>query len=340
MGKTFVYQDRPDELLKKRMETGGFSGGGVFLQGFNIFKPAVPTTKDARMTNKIRILPPTWDNPLHYGYEVWVHYNIGDDKNKSAFVCNKLMGRGECPVCEQIALHKSDKEYVDKIKAVRKVVVWLIDRAEEAAGPKLWAMSVTLDRKLAFQANDEDSGRVLKIDHQEKGYDVAFDTVKGAKEGIAFTYDGEKISRTDKPIFADADKMSTVLDFISEHPIPDVLNFKDYDFVKGVFEGRINVASKVDNEEVHEEKPVNHVEPKKEERVEHVEDVKPVDLSKLGRDELDDIAIDELGMKNRDIKSLSDDELRRLIVEKTGEPPKESSAFESAREKLAALKNN
>ena len=333
MGK-FVYQDRDDELLKKRMETGGFSGGGVFLQGFNLYKPKVPTTKDARTTNKVRILPPTWDNAQHYGYEVWVHYNIGDDKNKSAFICNKRMGRGECPICEQIELHKSDKEYVDKIKAVRKVVVWLIDREEEAVGPKLWALSVTLDRKLAFQANDEDSGRVLKIDHPEKGYDVTFDTVKGAKEGIAFTYDGEKIGRQDKPIFADVDKMKTVLEFISEHPVTETLNFKDYDFIKGVFEGRISNTSRAEEEEKEEEKP--HKE------VKHEEEENPVDLSKMGRDELDDLAIDEFGMKNRDIKNLSDDELRRLIVEKSnGEQPeeKESSAFESAREKLAALKN-
>jgi len=349
-GRTFVYQDRDDDLLRKRVEDKGFvKSNSIFKADVNVFKPHLSEEKGKQnRTNKIRILPPTWDNPQHYGLEVWVHYNIGAGDFKSSFICNKLTKGGKCPICEQIAAHKDDKEYVKQIKATRKVIVYLIDRDddEETVAVKAWTLPVGLDRNLAFQANDEDSGKVLKIDHPERGYDVSFETKRGlGTDSIPYTYEGEKISRYERPIFTDKEKMDAVLQFITENPIPEILNFKEYDEIKDVFEGRVTTTFNPVNIEKEPETVKKEVVEKtvKEDFPNPIEDLVPTkygDLEKMEREDLEDVAIDELGMKSKEVRSLSKEALVGLIASKKGlkEPKKPLTGKEEMRKKIKSLK--
>ncbi len=238
---SFIYKDRPEEFYQRRAtQRGGISRDSIFKDGVRVFTPRIDEQ------NRIRILPPTWDNPEHFGYDVWVHYGIG--ANNSAFLCLKLMKGEHCPICEQLTTKQAleDPVYAKKLKAKRKVVVYIIDRKEEEVGPKVWAMPWQLDKTLVIQARDEDTGAILRIDRPDDGYDVYFDTVKGATKDIAYTYEGEKIARKSSPISTDPKLMDKILEYIVEHPIPSVLEYKPAKYIQAVFSGSLIGEDNVD----------------------------------------------------------------------------------------------
>ena len=345
---SFQYYERDDELTRDRakQKEGMNNNFDVAIKsGFKAFKPAVPEKYNVSLTNKIRILPPTWKDPEHYGVETVVHYKIGS--SKSSFICNKAMkhGNGKCPICEAIEENKDDKKFINAVKPSRKVLVWLIDRNDEEAGPKYWLMPISVDRSIAFQSVDEDTDRVLKIDHPTKGYDIYFDTEKAPEDvGVPFTYKGEKVARSEKPIFSDEGKMKATLEFITEHPLPSILNFKEYDYIKDVFEGKVESNSGNEQEEVKKEKPKREEkeEEKEVKKEEVVTNAEVKSLKDMDRDELEDVAFDDLGMKRREVKAMDDDQLRKHIAKIMGVTGMSggaagNSAVEEARRRLSRL---
>jgi hypothetical protein len=225
----YTYTERAEETYKQRTYNRDSSKESFFKPGFKFFQP-----KDGN--NRVRILPPTWQNPDHYGIDIHMHYKIGG--SNSSYLCLNKMKNTSCPICEALAKPemKNDKENSDAIGIKKKVLVWCIDRADEATGPKLWAMPTSLDRAFVIQSADDITGEILRIDHPDKGYDVSFD--KSGKE-IKTKYEGEKIARHATPLSSDKKLADTWIDFIVDNPLPSVLQHFDYDHVKAVFNGNV-----------------------------------------------------------------------------------------------------
>jgi hypothetical protein len=242
----FTYQKRDKEAVKERanMKGGNFD---------TIFKPKFKQWKPKEGKNTIRILPPTWDDARHYGLDIFINYNIGAD-NQSYLSLSKH-GKGEDPLAEakRDAQKEGDKDLVKALSPNQRILYWIIDRNDEAEGPLLWASPFTFDKSLANLCIDEDTKEVMMIDDPAEGNDVRF-----YKEGTGMLtkYDPSKM-KVLKPSLLNEDEglENDWLDFIAENPLPDTLNFYDYDHIKATFDG---VVGKRDDDE---EKPARSRKP-------------------------------------------------------------------------------
>lgn len=298
--RAFEYSERPRETYVNRAKERDSSKESFFKSNFTFFLP-----KDG--SNKLRILPPTWDNPDHYGIDIFVHYKIGD--SNSSYLCLKKMKDEPCPICEALSTPeaKSDKALVDAIGVKRKVLVWVIDRADEAAGPKLWMMPASIDRQFVLQSTDEDSpsGEILRIDNPDSGYDVSFE--KHGKD-LQTKYEGEKIARKSTLLSSDQKTMEKWLEFICENPLPEVLDFKEYKHIKKVFDG--GLAPVKEEEEEEDDIPVEK------ETKSSVPKEPPKNKPRIEWDREDLIErVIELGYKFKDANKMSDEELEEIITE-------------------------
>lgn len=224
----FKYRERSADDVKKRAEQTGGRFDSIFQQGFDTFRP-----KEGE--NVLRILPPTWDDHEHYGYDIWVHSRIGSDN--SDYLCLRKMNKGHCPICDAYEESKKAGE-TDEAKALqpnRKTVMWVIDRDAEGKelSPLLWSISWMADRDISSLCQDKRKGKVLLIDHPDDGYDVI---IKRHGQGLKtrYTY---SIDRDPSEIDKDTRAQDDVLDYITENPIPSVLLFRDEEYLEKVLAG-------------------------------------------------------------------------------------------------------
>lgn len=223
----FAYKERTSEDMESRQKS--FSGRDSYFSGnvkFFITKPGA---------NKIRILPPTWDDARHYGYDIFVHYGIGPDN--VGYLCLDRMSGEKCSLCEarSEADRSNEEDLAKALRATRRVAVYVIDRNAESEGPKIWAMPQTVDKEICAQAWDKETGEVYALDNPDEGYDVAFE-VEG--QGQTKKYVGVRLARRGSPLLDDDKTAATWLQYIVDHPIPDELVLHDYDAMKQAFEGK------------------------------------------------------------------------------------------------------
>jgi hypothetical protein len=221
--RRFEYQDRDAADVKKRASQQGAN------EFDKILKDSVKMFKPNDGENRIRILPPTWEGAKHFGLDVFVHYGVGPDRG--TYLClNKMKGEDD-PIEEErlIARKDGDEKYAKELEAKRRVLVYLIDRDHEKDGVQAWAMPWTVDRDIVKVSVDRSSGEVLPIDHPEDGYDVEFEK-KGAKDRTE--YIGIAIARRSTPLGKD-----DWLDFAMDNPLPEQLNYYDYDHINKAFNG-------------------------------------------------------------------------------------------------------
>lgn len=197
--------------------------------------------------NRIRNLPDTWEGADFYAFEVFLHYGVGPDK--TTYLCNNKNegGDGNCPICKERvkADREGDTEYAKELSPTKRVAVWLIDRANEQEGPKLWMMPPSLNRDIVSRCVDSITNEVLNIDHPEEGFDIVF-SVEGA--GIKRKYFGVEIARRSTPISDDDNEMEKWLDYIVENPLPSIFNYHPSDHIAKVFHGGVDEdASGYDN---------------------------------------------------------------------------------------------
>jgi len=237
--KGFKYERRSAKKWKERAEQSGYSRRSMFVDEIKLYR-----VKDG--DNLIRILPPTFDDADHYGFEVFVHYGIGPD-NDAFLDLNKMQNEAD-PIVEERsrALKDNDKDYADKLTSRKRVLVYIIDRDDEAAGLQLWSMPWTLDADITTLAVDKRSGEVLDIDDPEGGYDVEF-TKTGT--GINTKYVGVAIARKPSPLDDDA-----ALEEAIERPLPECLKYYEYDEIQKVFDAG-GGAYDDDDDEDEEEAP-------------------------------------------------------------------------------------
>lgn len=231
--------------------------------------------------NEIRILPPTWaldfrdllaeglDNGLGRdkamaaaakkypeqaeefkrwgdGWEitVFIHRNVGPD-NGTYLCLDKMLGE-PCPVCE--ARRDADEEEADKLKVQSRIVAWIIDRKRASAGPQVGSLPLTLTRDINGRSVDKKSSGVILIDDPYEGYDVTF-TREGSD--LRTKYTQVDISRDPSPVSDDKKKMEQWLQFIEDHPLPELLVYHDAEHIEKVLFGKTERRGK-DKEEVEE----------------------------------------------------------------------------------------
>lgn len=233
----FQYQERTAEDMQNRQRS--FSGRDSYFSN----KAKFFVSKGG--PNKIRIMPPTWDEARHYGFDIYVHYGIGPDN--VGYLCLDRMNGEKCPLCEARAEADKDGEedLAKALRATRRVAVYVIDRNAEGEGPKVWPMPQTVDKEICAQAWDKESGEVFALDNPDEGYDVSFE-VEG--QGPTKKYVGVRLARRASPL-SDEDKAAEGwLQHIIDNPISELMVVHDYDTMKEAFEGKAHKKEDADSE--------------------------------------------------------------------------------------------
>lgn len=224
---SFIYQARSREQIKKRATQSGGNIESPIRNDVQLLK-----IKDGQ--NNLRVCPPTWENPAHYGFDLHIHYRVGSDN--AAFLCLKRMLDKPCPICEERgrAENAGEADYSKELQPTKRVAVWIISRAEEEESPFIWTMPWTVDRDLCASCIDPTTGEVLELDNPDNGYD--FSVVKEGT-GMKTKYHSIVIGRRSTPISHDPSKMALWLEYIIKNPIPSCLIYRDYDYIEAVFSG-------------------------------------------------------------------------------------------------------
>ncbi|MNK77762.1 hypothetical protein D3C87_973750 [compost metagenome] len=221
-GSAYRYEARSAEDTKKRASMGANDFDKIVKDHIKMWKP-----NDG--DNRIRLLPPTWAKAKHYGYDVFVHYGVGPDR-QSYLDLQKMQGEPD-PITEERERARRerdpDEKYIKDLDSKRRVGVYLIDRDNEREGVQFWAMPWTVDRDITTVSVDREGGGVLPIDDPEDGYDILF-TKKGQKDRTEYT--GIQVARRESRL-----GNAEWLDFAVDNPIPDQLLFFPYDHIAKAF---------------------------------------------------------------------------------------------------------
>lgn len=217
----FKYKARDPAVLEKRASAQAGSFQGFFADEFKVYK-----IKSG--DNFVRFMPPTWDDPEHYGMDLYIHYQVGPER--AQVLCPWKMKHQKCPLCDaqQRMERTGDEEGAKELRPGRAVAVWIIDRKEEEAGPQLWAVPFGLDKDICKISKDPQTGEIYAIDHPTEGYDVSFE-----KEGekINTKYKGAQLARRASSVNAD------YIEWVELYPVPSTLVWRDYDAIKALYEG-------------------------------------------------------------------------------------------------------
>ncbi|KKL65252.1 hypothetical protein LCGC14_2156820 [marine sediment metagenome] len=227
--KGFSYKPRTKKQVEERASQRGSTFDSIITQGFDTFRPKVGS-------NAVRILPPTWEPPHeHYGIDIFLHRNVGPDN--STYLCLAKMKNERCPICVAVkeAETAGEADEAKAIKVSKQVAMWIIDRDAEQATPMVWTMSWTIDRDFAALSYNKRSGRILLIDHPDEGYDLTFNR---EGQGLKTRYFGHAVDRDQSSILERPKDQQQVLEYIQNHPIPDVLNYYDADYLEKMLSGQ------------------------------------------------------------------------------------------------------
>ena len=226
-GKKFEYKKRSSEDLERRTNQSSNDRDTFLSSKMKVFSP-----KDGDYL--LRILPPTWKDPDHYGLDLYVHYQVGADRGQ--FVCLDKHGKGGCPICAEKANAEAegDKDYAKALSPAKRVLLYVINRDEEDAGVQVWAAPWTFDRDLSLLCKDKRSGEILSIDDPYEGYDIEF-TRKGS--GRKTEYVGISVARSATPISNKDDELDEWLDYITEHPLDTIYEMRDAEHIAKAFNG-------------------------------------------------------------------------------------------------------
>lgn len=230
----FEYQARSREDVTKRSSMGSNDYDKLLVDGIKMWKP-----QDG--DNSIRFLPATWKGAKHYGLDIHVHYGVGPDRQ--AYLDLKKMKGEDDPISEEreMAVRDGDEKYAKELESKRRVLVYLVDRNNEKEGVQAWAMPWTVDRDIVKVCVDKKTGEVLPIDHPEEGYDVEFEK-KGQKDRTEYL--GVSIARRSSELGDDR-----WLDYAIDNPLPEQLQYFDYDHIAKAFGGGGSHKNKRDRDE-------------------------------------------------------------------------------------------
>lgn len=217
---------RNQDAVRKRAE----QTGGDFD---TIFKSGVTTWQAKQGENCIRLLPASWEDADHYGYDVWVHSYIGS--SGSSYICPAKTFNKPCAACDEAKELKAAGESEDskQIMAKRKTIFYVIDRDDRKPEPKVWLASWNQDKEISEQAYIKKSNTTLYLDDENAGYDLI---VKRTGKNLNTRY-SYVVDREQTPIDDDPDIQDEILQYIEENPIPDLLRFADNETIAKALDG-------------------------------------------------------------------------------------------------------
>lgn len=227
----FEYNRRSSEDVKR--ETSRTSGryDPYLTESVTSFKPRSGE-------NVIRLMP--WNNKAdkdfkeydekwgnHWGIPVMLHRNVGPDNG--SYLCLKMKGE-PCPVCDA---YQTDG--IDELRPSDRMFCWLIDRDDEKAGPKFWAMPLGVSKDISGVSEDKRTKKLLYIDDWNDGFDVFFD-----KEGekARTQYKRIALDRDPSRLGKDDEQEEDWLAYIFERRLPDLLKFYDAEHLEKVLSGQ------------------------------------------------------------------------------------------------------
>ncbi len=238
--RSFKYTRRSKESIRARASQKGGDYDTYINEEIKFYKP-----REGK--NIIRILPPMWKDEdgvdsEHYGYEIWCNYNVGPDK-QSYLSLSKMKDEAD-PLAEALkeAQLDGDNKLAKALKPKMRVCIFVIDRLAEEEGPQLWAAPWTFDRDVAELCEDEDTKEVIYIDdpygvEDDDGRDLRF---YKTGSGLRTEYSPAKMKLLNvSPLHTDEDLMDEWLEYVTDNPIPDCLNFYDYEHIEASFGGQI-----------------------------------------------------------------------------------------------------
>ena len=251
--KKFVYEYEERSIADLRERANQRSGNFD-----SVVKDFVKLYKPREGKNVIRILPPKWKNAKHYGFNIFVNYNIGIDKQ--SYLSLSRMKNEPDPLLEakRAAERAGDVERAKELNPTKRVAMWLIDRLAEDDGPQLWLAPFTFDRDLTNMLIDPDGGHAIWLDNPNEGSDVRF-----YKEGTGrnTNYQPAKM-RILQPSSLNEDEKTGQgwIDYVTENPVPDVLNYYSYDHISLVYNGAVTKPVDADEDEEYSPRKARHVE--------------------------------------------------------------------------------
>lgn len=234
--RSFRYERRSPESVKERANMRGGSFDSIVKPQFKQFK-----VRDGK--NLIRILPPTWKvpKPKHYAYDLFVNYDIGVD-NQSYLSLSKMKGeRDPLDEARRVAQREGDEKLAKALLPRSRLGMWVIDRNAEEEGPQIWVCPFTVDKSFLTLAIDEDTNAVIYPDTPfEEGDEPAGNDIRFYKEGqgLLTRYDPLKMKiLAASPLHEDETVAIEWLEFVEANPVPDCLQFYDYDHIASTFNG-------------------------------------------------------------------------------------------------------
>lgn len=230
----FVHKPLSKDQLVKRADQKSQIVDPSYNPKFDLFRPKVGK-------NYIRILPPTWRDYQGFAYTVFVHRNVGSDN--SVYLCLAKHLREPCPICEEVRAldNDGDGEAGKQLYARKSSVMWVIDRNDQEKGPQLYTCGYTIEQDICDCCIDTRTGQTIDILHPDNGFDISFR--RGNEKPYPKT-SGIVIDRDPSPIDDDQKWQDHYIKFIQNNPIPDVLEFYEYDHIYGVLHGRQAAAAR------------------------------------------------------------------------------------------------
>jgi len=186
--------------------------------------------------NNLRILPPGWQDPKHFGYTLHVHYGVGPDRGSYLSLSKHCGSADPVDKARAKAAGEGNEKLEKELRCVRRVAVWLIDRADETKGSQLWLSPASVDRKIAALCRDRQTGNYLPIDDPENGYDCYFHKTG---KGLATRYEGISLARRSTPLHVDPATKEKWLEHVVANPIPSMLQFYSYERIAAVLSGNV-----------------------------------------------------------------------------------------------------
>ena len=226
----YEYRPRDPGEVRRRAERSSQSYDSIFKEGFDTYKPKVGD-------NTIRFLPPTWDDPKHYAYTIFVHNNVGPGRG-GAYLCRKMIDKS-CPICDaqMQAQRHGEEEDANQLRATERAAVYLLDRKENQPTPRLYNMPRSTDKDICALVYNKNRGTALYLDNPDEGFDVSFQREGNDKHT---KYRAFQIDVESTPISDDTKTRDKIMTIVEENPIPTVLNFFSEEYLQGLLSGTVD----------------------------------------------------------------------------------------------------
>lgn len=238
-------------MLDQYDEAGKSKGSQSTFDLKNYFTTYLPDGID-NAVKRVRILPVEKGTPF---IQVYVHKATVDGKNRK-FTCLAHLNDESCPFCEareQLLATglDSDKEFAKNYSPKLMYVVKIIDRENEADGPKFWRFPAQTYKKDGIHDKIMANIRLLQenIGDAETGRDL-FLTIQRVKNPRGGTYPSvSSVNTTDKSVLSEnAEQAQAWID--EPKTWSDVYSTKDYNYLEIIVKGGTPAWSKAKNKYV------------------------------------------------------------------------------------------